>query len=62
MNTKLIQITNTGIGAVAVDAYMPLGTITRKYGMGCNCPTYTTANSNIDTITINDEGYYDITY
>lgn len=62
MNTKLIQITNTDIGAVAVDALMPLGTITRRFGVGGNCPTYTTANSNVDTITINDEGYYDITY
>lgn len=62
MNTKLIQITNTNIGAVAVDAFMPLGTITRRYGVGGTNPTYTTANSNVDTITINDEGYYDITY
>lgn len=62
MNTKLIQITNTVIGAVAVDALIPLGTITRRYGVGGNYPTYTTANSNVDTITINDEGYYDITY
>ena len=60
--TKLIQITNTDIGAVAVGAFMPLGTITRRYGVGGNCPVYTTANSNVDTITINDEGYYDITY
>jgi hypothetical protein len=62
MNTKLIQITNTAIGAIAVDALMPLGTITRRYGVGGNYPTYTTANSNVDTITINDEGYYDIAY
>lgn len=62
MNTKLIQITNTDIGAVAVDALMPFGTITRRFGVGGNDPTYTTANSNVDTITINDEGYYDITY
>lgn len=62
MNTKLIQITNTTIGAIAVDALMPLGTITRRYGVGGNYPTYTTANSNVDTITINDEGYYDIAY
>ena len=62
MNTKLIQMTNNDIGAVAVGKLMPLGTITRRYGVGGNYPTFTTANSNVDTITINDEGYYDITY
>ena len=62
MNTKLIQMTNSNIGAIAVDALMPLGTITRRFGVGGNNPTYTTANSNVDTITINDEGYYDIVY
>ena len=62
MKTKLIQMTNTNIGAIAVDGYMPFGTVTRRYGVGGNCPTYTISNSNVDTITINDEGYYDITY
>ena len=62
MNTKLIQITNPAIGAVAVGQFLPLGTITRRFGVGGNYPTYTTTNSNVDTITINDEGYYDITY
>lgn len=62
MDTKLIQLTNNNIGAIAVDSLMPFGTITRRNGIGCNYPVFTTANSNIDTITINDEGYYDITY
>lgn len=62
MDTKLIQLTNNNIGAEAVGSLMPLGTITRRNGVGCNYPVFTTANSNVDTITINDEGYYDITY
>lgn len=62
MNTKLIQMTNTNIGAIAVDSFLPFGTITRRFGVGGSYPTYITTNSNVDTITINDEGYYDITY
>jgi hypothetical protein len=62
MNTRLIQMTNSNIGVIAVGALMPLGTITRRFGVGGNNPTYTTSNSNVDTITINDEGYYDIVY
>ena len=62
MNTRLIQMTNDNIGVVALDALMPLGTITRRFGVGGNNPIYTTVNSNVDTITINEEGYYDVVY
>ena len=31
MSANLIQLTNTGIGAVAVDGFMPLGVITTVY-------------------------------
>lgn len=62
MKTKLIQMTNNNIGSIVEDALMPFGLVTRRFGVGGNCPTYTISNSNVDTITINDEGYYDITY
>lgn len=63
MRYKLIQVTNPTITAVAVNANFPIGNITRR--LTCNtkcCNTFTTSSSNADTITINESGYYKITY
>ncbi len=34
---KLIQLTNTTIGDVAVDAFLPYGTVTRRINAPFNC-------------------------
>lgn len=64
MSANLIQLTNTGIGAVAVDGFMPLGVITTVYP---NCssmqgPTYTITSSTSDTVQVNKSGTYRIIY
>ena len=33
-NYRVLQLTNSAVGAVAVDGYMPFGTITRKICCG----------------------------
>ena len=58
----MIQITNKNIGAVAINGLIPLGTITRRIDCGDCCTAFTVSSSNTDTITINEEGYYKITY
>jgi hypothetical protein len=60
---KQIQLTNTAIGDVAVDAYMPLGRVTRRINAPFNsCNTFTVTSSTSDTVVINDVGFYKITY
>lgn len=60
---KAIQLTNTNIGAVAVDTLMPYGNITRRINTkNCTSFPFATTTSNIDTIVINEDGYYKITY
>ena len=62
MDNKMIQMTNKNIGAIAINGLIPLGTITRRVGCG-NCGSaFSVSSSNTDTITINEEGYYEITY
>ena len=64
-NFRIIQLTNTSIGAVAEDTYMPLGVITRRINGKCadNIKrTFSTASNGIDVVTINECGYYKITY
>lgn len=61
-NKKMIQMTNKNIGVVAVNGFIPFGTVTRKIDCGSCCPAFTISSSNTDTITINEEGYYQITY
>ena len=34
---KLIQLTNTGIGAVPVDEFIPLGVVTRRLNAPLTC-------------------------
>lgn len=59
---KMVQLTNKDIGTVAANALMPLGTITRRVDCSNNMSAFTVASSNTDTITINEAGYYEITY
>ena len=60
---KQIQVTNSTIGDVAVDAYMPLGKVTRRINAPYNCcNTFVVSSSTSDTVTINDPGFYKVTY
>jgi hypothetical protein len=60
---KLIQLTNTNIGAILADNYMPLGLVTRKINSSDTCcPVFQVTSSNSDTVTINEPGFYKITY
>jgi hypothetical protein len=60
---KLIQLTNATVGAVAVNEYMPLGTITRRLQATDDCcNTFDVTTSSSDIIYINEPGYYNITY
>jgi hypothetical protein len=60
---KLIQLTNTNIGELAVDSYIPFGITTRRLNSPCdNCSTFQVASSNADIIYINEPGYYKVTY
>ena len=64
MSAKLNQLTNTGIGAVAVDGFMPLGVTTVVYP-SCSTvcgPTYTITSSTSDTVQVNKSGTYRIIY
>lgn len=61
---KVIQLTNTTIGAVAAGSLVPLGAITRRYGCNCNnnCSVFEVSTTGSNTVTINEEGYYHLTY
>lgn len=60
---KQIQLTNTAIGAVAINSFMPLGNVTRRINTPLNCcNTFTVTSATADTITINDPGFYKVTY
>jgi hypothetical protein len=60
---KLIQLTNTNIGALTANTYIPLGLVTRRLNAPCNsCNTFQLVNSSSDTLYINEPGYYKITY
>ena len=61
---KLIQLTNSTIGAVTADSFMPLGVTTVVYpSYPATCgPTYTVTSSTSDTVQINKSGTYRIVY
>jgi hypothetical protein len=64
MVAKLLQLTNPSIGAVAVNAFVPMGTTTLVYPVNCSncCQTYTVTSSTADTVQINKSGAYRIIY
>ena len=62
---RLIQLTNSSVGSVPVDTYMPLGIITRRVNPKCQCiddRTFTVSSTGTNIVTINDCGYYKILY
>lgn len=60
---RILQLTNSAVGAVAVDSLLPLGAITRKYCCGtAGQNTFAVSTTGANTITINDTGYYRVTY
>jgi hypothetical protein len=62
-NYKVIQLTNTAVGAVAVDEFLPLGVVTRKIQSGDNsCPTFNVTTTGANLVYLNEPGYYNITY
>ena len=60
---KQIQLTNTDVGDVAVNAFIPLGRVTRRINTPYNCcNTFIVTSATADTVSINDVGFYKITY
>jgi hypothetical protein len=59
---KLIQLTNSSIGAIDANTLLPLGIVTRRINSACDCPTFQVASSTADTVYINEPGYYKVTY
>lgn len=64
MNYRVLQLTNTAVGAVAADTLMPLGAVTRRICCSGNSgtPTFAISTSGTDTITLNKTGYYRVSY
>lgn len=62
-NYRIIEMQNTGMGAVASGALMPLGSITRRIATttGSGVPFQVT-HSGSDTIQITSKGYYKVEY
>lgn len=63
MNYRVIQLTNNNLPAVSANENLPLGGITRSIRPknGC-CPTMTVSTSQADTVTLNENGNYNISY
>ena len=63
-NARILQLTNTTIGAITTNGNMPLGVITLVHPFDTsNCyPTYTVSSSNADTLVINKSGVYNVLY
>lgn len=60
---RVLQLTNSATGAVAVTSFMPLGTITRRISRCETCVnTFTASNTGNNTVSINECGNYNITY
>jgi hypothetical protein len=63
-NAKILQLTNSAIGAVAADVNLPLGVTTAIYPFDTNncCPTYSITSSTSDTLSVNKSGTYKVVY
>jgi hypothetical protein len=60
---KQIQLTNTNIGAVAIDGFLPLGLVTRRINAPSYCcNTFVVGSSTADTLTVTEPGFYKVTY
>lgn len=63
MAYQFIQLTDRAVGAVATDALLPLGNVTRKNADGQRCQdTFIVSTSGSDTVTITEAGWYKISY
>lgn len=63
-NYRVLQMTNTNVGAVAVNGLMPFGITTRRVNRNVctDAPTFSISTTGTNTITINECGNYDVTY
>lgn len=60
---KLIQLTNSNIGVIPANTYMPLGTITRKLNAPSDTGSvFSVTSSTSDIMYLNEPGYYKVTY
>ena len=60
---KLIQLTNSAVGAVAVNDFLPLGNVTRRINAPCETSeTFQVTSSIADTVTVTEPGFYKVTY
>lgn len=61
---RVLQLTNPSVGAVTASALLPLGTITRRIVRPCSqdVTTFTTSTSGTNIVTINECGYYRVSY
>ena len=63
MKYRVLQLTNTNIGAIAIDEFLPFGNITRKISSRNNCcQTFNVSTTGADTIILNEPGNYRISY
>ena len=63
MNYRMIQLTNKNIPAVAANALIPLGNVTRRVCPRTNCcQTFEVTTSGADTVNITEQGYYRVVY
>ena len=63
-NAKILQLTNSTIGAVPTNGNMPLGvtTVVYPFDSGNFYPTYTVTSSTADTLVVNKYGTYRFVY
>ena len=63
-NARILQLTNSAIGAVATNQNLPLGVITVRYPFDVSScyPTYTITSSTSDTLVVNKSGTYKFIY
>lgn len=60
---KLIQFTNSNIGAIPANGFIPVGLISRRVNTSaCNCNTFSVSSSNADSVYLNEPGSYKVTY
>jgi hypothetical protein len=60
---KQIQLTNTAVGTVAVDGFIPYGKVTRRINAPYSCSnTFTLSSDQSDTVSISSPGFYKVTY
>ena len=63
-NYRVLQMTNTNVGAVAVNGLMPFGIITRRVNRNvcADTPTFSISTTGTNIITVNECGNYGVNY